>query len=40
MAASALADLGEGMPGRVMIFPVLPGPLLPADGPLTAFAME
>jgi len=40
LAASALTDLGVGMPGRGDDLPAWPGPLLSADGPLTAFAME
>jgi len=37
MAGSALTDLGVGMPGRVIIFPVRPGPLLPGGRPVNGF---
>jgi hypothetical protein len=33
VAGSALADLGVDMPGRVMTFPMRPGPLLPGGRP-------
>jgi hypothetical protein len=40
MPGSALAALGVGMPGRVIIFSVRPGSLLSGSRPVNAFAVE